>query len=149
MRAGRAWTWRWSPCSPQSPFSSLPLPTTVVSIVSPARVAYARAASLDSSLPSLLPLTLDRLATLHAWLATLCVIATFWIARAIFARGGIRTVITALAWIAVAFVLVALAQSAASSTLVYGFWRPGAMRAHGRSARSSTAIMPERGACSP
>ena len=101
-----------------------PIPISVMSIVSPGRVAYARAASLEANLPSLLPLTLDRSATLHAFLATLCVIATFWIARAIFARGGIRTVITALAWIAVAFVLVALAQGAAMTTLVYGFWRP-------------------------
>ena len=61
---------------------------------------------------------------MHAWLAAFCVIATFWIARAIVARGGIRTLVTALAWIAVALVLVTLAQSAADTPLVYGFWRP-------------------------
>jgi O-antigen ligase len=100
------------------------LPVSVMSVVSPARVAYARAATLDAAPASLLPLTLDREATLHAFVATICVIATFWIARGILARGGVRTLITSVAWIAVALVLVTLAQSATNSTLVYGVWRP-------------------------
>jgi O-antigen ligase len=49
---------------------------------------------------------------------------TFWIARALFARGGLRTVVTSLAWAAVAMVIIAFAQSAAGTNLVYGFWHP-------------------------
>ena len=72
----------------------------------------------------MLPLTLDRCATLHAWLAMFAACSTFWSARTLFARGGIRTVVTALAWAAVAFVIVAVAQSSAHTNLVYGFWHP-------------------------
>jgi O-antigen ligase len=102
----------------------LPVPVLVLDVISPGRLAYARAARLDGSIPGMLPLTLDRAATLHAWLAAFCTIATFWVARSLFTRGGIRTVITSLAWLAVAVVLVAVAQSAADTPLVYGFWRP-------------------------
>ena len=102
----------------------LPLPAFLVSIVSPHRLSYIRAASLGGTVPAFLPLTLDRLATVHGWLATLCACLTFWTARAVFARGGLRTFVTALAWAAVAFVLVAFAQSASSTNLVYGFWQP-------------------------
>jgi O-antigen ligase len=64
------------------------------------------------------------MATVHGWLATLCACLTFWTARAMFSRGGLRTFGTALAWASVAFVLVAFAQSASSTNLVYGFWQP-------------------------
>ena len=102
----------------------LPLPAFLVSILSPHRLSFIRAASLGGTEPAFLPLTLDRLATVHGWLATLCVCLTFWTARAVFGRGGLRTFGTALAWAAVAFVLVAFAQSASATNLVYGFWRP-------------------------
>lgn len=102
----------------------LPLPAFLVSIVSPHRLSYIQEASLGGAEPGVLPLTLERLATVHGWLATLCACVTFWTARAVFSRGGLRTFGTALAWAAVAFVLVAFAQSASSSNLVYGFWQP-------------------------
>jgi O-antigen ligase len=102
----------------------LPLPAFLVSIISPHRLSYIRQASLGAGEPGVLPLTLDRLATIHGYLATLCACLAFWTARAVFARGGLRTFGTALAWAAVAFVLVAFAQSASSSNLVYGFWPP-------------------------
>ena len=102
----------------------LPLPSFLVSIVSPHRLSFIREVSLGGAVPSFLPLTLDRLATVHGWLATLCACLTFWTARAVFARGGLRTFVTALAWASVAFVLVAFAQSTSSTNLVYGFWQP-------------------------
>lgn len=102
----------------------IPLPASFVSIVSPARLAFVRQTSITGEVPAVLSLTLDPGATVHAWLALFCGCATFWIARTIFARGGIRMVCTALAWTAVAFVIVAFAQSGAHSSLVYGFWRP-------------------------
>ena len=96
----------------------LPLPAFLVSILSPHRLSFIRAASLGGTEPAILPLTLDRLATVHGWLATLCACLTFWTARAVFGRGGLRTFGTALAWAAVAFVLVAFAQSASATYLV-------------------------------
>ena len=102
----------------------IPLPASLVSSLSPARAAYQRAASLHSDLPSFLSLALDWPSALHAWLAAFCCIATFWIARAVFARAGIRGAITTLAWTAAVVVLVAVAQSAAGTHLVYGFWQP-------------------------
>ena len=102
----------------------LPLPAFLVSILSPHRLSFIRAANLGGTEPAFLPLTLDRLATVHGWLGTLCVCLTFWTARAVFGRGGLRTFGTALAWAAVAFVLVAFAQSASATNLVYGFWQP-------------------------
>ena len=103
---------------------SVPLPAVIVSIVSPARLAYLESSSLSAGSPSFIPLALEPRATVHAWLAAFCTIAAFWLARAVFARGGVRTVVTAVAWMAIGVVLVALAQSAAGSHLVYGFWRP-------------------------
>lgn len=101
-----------------------PLPAAVVSVISPARLSFIRQASLDGHVPALVPLTLDRGATLHAWLVTFCAAATFWNARALFARGGTRLVITTVAAGAVLFVLVAFAQASAATKLVYGFWHP-------------------------
>ena len=105
-------------------FQLLPLPTFLVSLVSPARVAFIGRTTLSSETPAVVSLTLDRGATVHAWLAMFAACATFWSARTLFARGGIRTVTTALAWAAVAFVIAAVAQSSAHTNLVYGFWQP-------------------------
>jgi O-antigen ligase len=102
----------------------VPLPVGIVAVVSPSRISYIGQSSLDSAVPGFVPLTLDWRATAHAWLAAFCPAAVFWTARAIFARGGIRTVIAVLAWTGVAVVLVAVAQGASGNGLVYGFWRP-------------------------
>ncbi len=102
----------------------VPLPAGVVALLSPGRTAFQQASSLQPGAPGWLPLTLDSGATAHAWLATFCAAGTFWIARATLARRGLRTVLTALAWGAVAVVLVAIAHGASGSHLVYGFWRP-------------------------
>jgi O-antigen ligase len=102
----------------------VPLPSGLVAAISPARIAYVRATHLQSAVPPFLPLTLDPSATLHATLAAFCTVATFWISRSVFAGGGIRLVVTAVAWIATGMVLVALAQGASGTPLVYGFWRP-------------------------
>jgi O-antigen ligase len=102
----------------------LPLPTAVVAWISPARVAYERAATLQPELPRFLPLTLDPRVTVHAWLAAFAAAGAFWTARAIFRRGGIRATITAVAWTAVVLVLVALVDTDSRTGLVYGVWRP-------------------------
>ena len=103
---------------------AVPLPTFLVSIVSPSRVSFIGATTLSAHVPRMLPLTLDPGATLHGWLVTYIAILTFWSARTIFARAGLRTVVTALAWASVAFAIAAAAQSSAHTSLVYGLWQP-------------------------
>ena len=85
----------------------------------------------------MLPLTLDRGATVHAWLATFCAFATFWIARALFrarrhphrrhgAGRGLSWRSSSSRW----------HRARAGTTLVYGFWqsvrrrRPAARSVH-------------------
>ena len=102
----------------------LPLPSALISITSPARLGFVQQTTLTADLPALLPLTLDATATVHAWLAVFTACVTFWTARTLLARGGIRTVVTALAWVSVAFAIEAFAQSAVGTNLVYGFWHP-------------------------
>jgi O-antigen ligase len=71
-----------------------------------------------------MPLTVDAVATVHACLSLFVILATFWLARALFAHGGLRTFSMIVAWGAVALVLLTFAQHAAGTTLVYGFWQP-------------------------
>jgi O-antigen ligase len=102
----------------------VPLPAFLVSLVSPHRLSFITEASLAGAAPRVLPLTLDASATAHGLLATLAAFLTFWTARAIFATGGQRTFVTILAWVGVAFVVMAFAQSGSGTHLVYGFWQP-------------------------
>jgi O-antigen ligase len=102
----------------------LPLPAALISIVSPARLAFIHQTSLTREVPAILPLTLDPGATLHAWLAMFTACVAFWTARTLLSRGGIRTLVTGLAWVSVGFVLEAFAQSGVGTNLVYGLWHP-------------------------
>ena len=102
----------------------VPLPAPAVSLLTPARDAYVRAVALQADSPPLVPLTLRYGATGHALVAFYCTIVTFWIARTLFSRGGLRRTVTGISAIAIVFVLVAVAQHAADPTLAYGFWQP-------------------------
>ena len=102
----------------------IPLPIGVVEAISPARAAYVAQSALVTSAPRFASLALDSHAALHAWLALFCIAAVFWASRAIFARGGIRTFSTVLAWGAIVMALVAFAQHASGTSFVYGFWQP-------------------------
>src|SRR4029453_1257592 len=73
---------------------------------------------------TILPLTLDPGATVHAWLGVFTAFLVFWTTRTLLSRGGIRTTVTGLAWVSVGFGLEAFAQSGVGTNLVYGFWRP-------------------------
>ena len=104
---------------------AVPLPAGVVRALSPARDAFLAASALQQAPQSpVATLTLDVAATLHAWLSLFCIATTFWIARTLFSRGGIRTFSTIVAWGAIVFAVIAFAQQASGTTQVYGFWRP-------------------------
>ena len=104
---------------------AVPLPAAIVRTVSPARSAYVTATSLGAPAPGrFVPLTLDTAATLHAFVSLFCAVGTFWFARRLFARGGIRAFSTIVGWGAVAIALLAVAQQASGTPLIYGFWQP-------------------------
>lgn len=102
----------------------LPLPITLLRAWSPARDAFVKTVSLQQAGGAFLSISLDRAATVHAWLSLFCIVATFWIARTIFAHGGIRTFARIIAGGAIALAIVAFAQHASGTTLVYGVWQP-------------------------
>ena len=103
----------------------IPLPIAFIRILSPSREQFLIATSLQNgSPPAFLPLTVDPSATVHAWLSLFTILAAFWIARTLFARGGLRTFSTIIACGAIALVILAFAQHASGTTLVYGFWQP-------------------------
>jgi O-antigen ligase len=103
----------------------VPLPVEVVRLISPARLAFHDAtALLPAEAPRMLPLSVDPAATGHALLTLFTIALTFWTARALFARAGVRTFTIVLAWGAIALVLAAFAQHAAGTPLVYGVWQP-------------------------
>ena len=56
---------------------AVPLPAALAAVISPAAIAFHRASTLAGEAPSVLPLTLDRGDTLHAWLAAAVAFATF------------------------------------------------------------------------
>ncbi|HZB26025.1 MAG TPA: O-antigen ligase family protein [Vicinamibacterales bacterium] len=103
---------------------ALPLPVEAIRVLSPGRDAFAAAMSLRPESPRTLSLSLGPRGTLHAWLSLFSIAATFWAARAIFARGGVRTCTTLVACGAILLVLVAFAQHASGTQLAYGFWQP-------------------------
>lgn len=102
----------------------LPLPVAVVRALSPAREAFVGASALTSVERNVAPLTLSLSDTAHAALTLVSIVLTFWTARSLFPRGGIRTLTLIVAWGAVVLTVVAFIQHAAGTSLVYGFWRP-------------------------
>ena len=103
----------------------VPLPAALLRILSPSRERFAIATSLQiGPPPAFLPLTIDPSCTVHAWLSLFVILTTFWTARAIFARGGLRTFSTIIAWGAIGLVVLTFAQHASGTALVYGFWQP-------------------------
>ena len=103
---------------------AVPLPAALVGTVSPARQRFVDATTLAARDSAWVPLTLDTAGTVHAFVSLFSIVATFWIARAIFARGGIRTFSAVIAWGAIVLGLAAVALHASGTTLVYGVWPP-------------------------
>ena len=69
----------------------VPLPSSIVAIVSPHAAAVRSALSLGDGAPgAFLPLTIDSSDTTWAWMVLLGATAFFFVARALFRRGGVR-----------------------------------------------------------
>jgi O-antigen ligase len=102
----------------------VPLPRALVGALSPVRDRFVAANALEPATRSLDPLTLSVSDTAHAALTLVTVVMTYWTARSLFSRGGLRTFSVIIAWGAIACAIVAFAQHAAGTPLVYGFWQP-------------------------
>jgi O-antigen ligase len=105
-------------------FQMTPLPVGIVAVLSPARESFVSSTSLTPSHVSFAPLSLSVPATAHAALTFAAIAMTYWTARSLFARGGVRTFSMMMAWGAIAFSILAFAQHGAETPLVYGFWHP-------------------------
>jgi O-antigen ligase len=102
----------------------LPLPAAVVRMLSPSRETFVTATSLTPYGNGFSPLTLSAADTAHAALTLVATALTFWMARSLFSRGGIRTFSIVMAWGAIVLSIVAFVQHASGTPLVYGLWQP-------------------------
>ena len=102
----------------------LPLPSGVVAVISPGRIAFLEQTTLGHASSGWLPLSIDPVAGLHAWVAMLIPIVLFWCARAMLPRTGTRRVLAVLAAGAAALVLLAIAQAGTGAARIYGVWQP-------------------------
>ena len=100
----------------------VPLPGPLGPLLSPhARDVWQR---LALAVPRSLPLSVNPDATVWAALVAACALVTFMSARHVFARGGVRRVIRAVAAIGFVVSAIALAQEATAHGLMYWRWRP-------------------------
>jgi hypothetical protein len=103
-------------------FQLVPLPASLVTLLSPNAEQLRRSLSLGASAAfQWVTISIDVSSTLWAWIVTAGAIAYFWIAREQFGRGGVRQVargITAIGFIAA---VLAIAQAATAGREIY--WR--------------------------
>ena len=100
----------------------IPLPASIVALVSPHAAAARRALSIDSvSATAWLPLTLSASDTGWAWIVMAGAAAYFWIARTQFRRGGVRIAARMVSAIGLGLSLLAIAQAATAGRDIY--WR--------------------------
>ncbi|MGB7218039.1 MAG: O-antigen ligase family protein [Vicinamibacterales bacterium] len=69
-------------------------------------------------------LSIDADSTAWAFALALSYIGLFWCARQLFARGGIRMMARAVAWMGLALAAVAIVQHATAPDRLYWYWRP-------------------------
>ena len=100
----------------------VPLPSSIVAIMSPHAAAVRSALSLGDGAPgAFLPLTIDSSDTTWAWMVLLGATAFFFVACALFRRGGVRQVVRAVSAVGFAVSLLAIAQAATAGRNIY--WR--------------------------
>jgi putative inorganic carbon (hco3(-)) transporter len=104
----------------------LPLPPSLLQMLTPHAARLRGTLRLDSPFSSdaWQPLSTDPEATLHALAVAACATTAFFVARGVFATGGIRRWCRTLSWVGLAVSLAAVIQRATSPELIYGFWRP-------------------------
>jgi hypothetical protein len=112
----------------------VPLPSELRHTLSPSANAIDRALLFtagdnDAAVPR--PLSLDPTSTAWALTVGAALLAIFWSARTIFARGGgLRIVVRWIGWFGLALAIIMFVQRSASPELIYGFWRPITRASH-------------------
>ena len=107
----------------------LPLPRSVVGLISPSAIDVADRISLVNR-GDALPLAIDLQDASGAALIVAGSLLLFIVARQIFDTGGVRTVVRGLAAAAIVLACVAIAQDATGAGLMYWRWRPVYERAY-------------------
>lgn len=104
----------------------IPLPATIRASLSPEAFSVDRALRLDAppAVPPPQALSLDVESTAWAFALGVGYIGLFWCARAIFARGGVRSLTRGVTWLGLALTVVVAAQRATSPKLLYWYFRP-------------------------
>jgi O-antigen ligase len=104
----------------------IPLSATTRGSLSPQAFQIEAALRLGAApeIPPRLPLSIDVESTAWALALGAAYIGLFWAARAIFARGGVRTVTRGVTWLGLALTVLVAAQRATSPKLLYWYFRP-------------------------
>jgi hypothetical protein len=101
----------------------VPLPPFALNVLSPQAVRVVSALSLVPP-EGARPLTIGLRESLSAILLLCGALVLFFCARQIFAGGGVRIVVRALAYSGLVLALIAIAQDATARGLMYWMWRP-------------------------
>ncbi len=104
----------------------LPLPPGARATLSPHLDGLDHALLVENpdAAPSRRPLSISPAGTAVSVAYLGMLISSFWLARRVFERGGVRQVVRSVAWLGLAVSVVASVQLATSPLLIYGFWRP-------------------------
>lgn len=104
----------------------VPLPSGWRGLLSPNADVIDRTLRFDGGVPGPRPLSIDRAGTLRAAVVAVMVAVTFWIAREVCGRQGVRRLIRTVAWSGLAISVIAVLVRASAPDRIYGLWDPGA-----------------------
>ena len=112
----------------------VPLPSIVRHAISPAATEFdhvMRVGAADSAAMTVVPspLSLDPVSTAWALAVTAGIVAVFWSCRGLFATGGVRSVVRAIAWLGLLVSAIAIVQHATAPHRLYWYFRPEASSA--------------------
>jgi O-antigen ligase len=103
----------------------VPLSGGLRSQIAPAAVAYDRAVRLDAAVTTAAtgrPLSIEPAATRLALVVVAAIVLLFWCARAMFARGGVRATVRAVAWIGLFVSPIAIIQHIMPLPIIDAAW---------------------------
>jgi len=101
----------------------VPFPVWLRQLLSPHSLRLAGMVQLNA-LAGAAPLSIDPIATWHAFATLIAAVVTFRVTRGMFAEGGVRRVCRAILLIGAVAGALALFQRATTPTLLYGVWSP-------------------------
>ena len=118
--------WLLAACLIAAAAQLVPLPAAIRDRLSPNASAVDRALALAAAPErrEATPLSLDPEATAWALALGAIYIGVFWCARAIYARGGVRTTVRMIALTGLALTTLVAVQRATSPKLLYWIWQP-------------------------